>query len=348
MEKISIVIPVYNVEEYVKYTIHSVLCQDYKNIEIILVDDGSTDKSSQICDQYASKDKRIHAYHKKNGGLSDARNFGVTKATGEYITFIDGDDVIAPDYISYLYKLIQKNHADISTCDLSYIKDMKYIEEDYNDRSFFCDSIKAINMMLYRDHVSHSACGKLFKLSLFQNKDENLNTIKAYYNQKTMKFCPISEEKIAFPVGIACEDFATIYVAFLICKNVEIGFAKKYYYINRQTSIMHKKLTEWNFQILDIIDVVENVLKHYDVQKEAFYEMKMSLYVQMMKRILFEGINSNIQYQNRILNFVKDNKGSKYNHCLRVPTRVRFEVLKVSKKCYYSLCKVENMFGSKS
>ena len=348
MEKVSIIIPIYNVEEYVKYTIRSVLSQDYKNIEIILVDDGSTDKSSQICDQYAEKDSRVHAYHKKNGGLSDARNYGVTKATGKYIAFIDGDDVISPDYISYLYKLIQKNRSDISTCDLSYVKAMKDIEADHNDGSVYCDSLEAINMMLYREHVSHSACGKLFKASLFQNENKDLNVIKSYYSQKTMKYCPISDGKIAFPVGVACEDFATIYVTFLTCKKIEIGFAKKYYYINRQTSIMHKKLTEWNFQILDIIDVVENVLNYYDIQKEAFYEMKMSCYVQLMKRILFEGFDTNMQYQNRIMEFVNNNKGSKYNRGLRVPTRVRFEVLRTSKKCYYSLCKVENRLGSKS
>ena len=348
MEKISVIIPVYNVEEYIKQTVMSVLEQDYENIEIIIVDDGSTDQSSMICDEFLSLDKRICVFHKKNGGLSDARNYGVLKSTGEYITFIDGDDVISTDYISYLYNLIKKNNSDISTCGLNFVKDYKEIQEDNIEESICCDSVQAINMMLYRKYVSHSACGKLFKANIFKCENSKLDIIKTYYSSDKMKFCPISDNILAFPIGVSSEDFATIYVAFLLCDKIEIGYSKKYYYINRQSSIMHKKLSEWNFHILDIIDAVENVIQHYDVNKDAFYEMKMSCYLQLMKRILFEGFNTNLRYQERIMSFITSKNNYKFNSGMRLPTRVRFNTLRISKKAYFLLCNLENRLGSKS
>ena len=111
---ISIIIPVYNVEKHLKKCVDSVLVQSYNNIEVILIDDGSTDKSGNICDKLALSDSRIVVKHKKNGGLSSARNMGIDEAKGEYITFIDSDDVISEDYIEYLYKNLIDNDSDIS------------------------------------------------------------------------------------------------------------------------------------------------------------------------------------------------------------------------------------------
>ena len=104
---ISVIVPIYNVEKYLTKCIESIINQTYKNLEIILVDDGSPDKSPIICDEYAKKDNRIKVIHKKNGGLSDARNYGMSLATGEYISFIDSDDYVTDDYIMTLYSLIE-------------------------------------------------------------------------------------------------------------------------------------------------------------------------------------------------------------------------------------------------
>ena len=102
MEKlISIVLPIYNVEKYIEKCMDSVLNQTYKNIEVILVDDGSPDRCPKICEEYAKKDNRIKVVHKENGGLSDARNAGIKVANGEYITFIDSDDYIDQDYVEF-------------------------------------------------------------------------------------------------------------------------------------------------------------------------------------------------------------------------------------------------------
>ena len=105
---ITIIIPVYNIEKYLRKCIESVIEQTYKNIEIILVDDGSMDNSGEICDQYKEKDSRILVIHKRNGGLSDARNSAIDIAKGKYLFFLDGDDYIEKDSIEYLYNIITK------------------------------------------------------------------------------------------------------------------------------------------------------------------------------------------------------------------------------------------------
>ena len=114
MEKrlISIIIPVYNVEEYIEQCIQSVINQTYKKLEIILIDDGSLDKSGKICDAYADRDKRIIVIHKENGGLSDARNKGIDIASGEYITFVDSDDYVEDSFIEDLYTTLINNNAE--------------------------------------------------------------------------------------------------------------------------------------------------------------------------------------------------------------------------------------------
>ena len=115
-EKISVIVPVYNVEQYLERCVESIINQTYKNLEIILVDDGSTDNSGKLCDELAKKDNRIKVIHKENAGVSEARNSGIQKATGEYLCFVDADDFVMNDYIKYLHKLIAINCSDIAVC----------------------------------------------------------------------------------------------------------------------------------------------------------------------------------------------------------------------------------------
>ena len=106
-ELISVVVPVYNVERYLGKCLESIVRQTYANIEIVLVDDGSTDSGGQICDFYANKDSRVKVIHKKNGGLSDARNRGIEESKGKYLIFVDSDDVIDETLVEYLYNLVK-------------------------------------------------------------------------------------------------------------------------------------------------------------------------------------------------------------------------------------------------
>ena len=127
---ISIIVPVYNVEQYLDRCVKSLLQQTYKNLEIILVDDGSPDRCGQMCDNYAKLDSRVLVIHKENGGLSDARNAGLSHAHGEYIAFVDSDDYIEADMISELYNACHNQDADIVVCGRRHqLSDTGYVEE---------------------------------------------------------------------------------------------------------------------------------------------------------------------------------------------------------------------------
>ena len=130
MDLISIIVPVYNVEQYLRDCIESIINQSYRNLQIILVDDGSLDDCPRICDEYACKDHRIEVIHKENGGLSDARNVGVDQACGKYISFVDSDDRIAEDMIESLYDRIVGVKADMSVCQRFLIGESGDIKDD--------------------------------------------------------------------------------------------------------------------------------------------------------------------------------------------------------------------------
>ena len=132
MEKLSVIIPIYNVEKYLDRCIKSICNQTYENLEIILVDDGSTDGSPEMCDQYVEKDKRIKVIHKQNGGLSDARNVGLEYATGQYIFFCDSDDYVERDLISECMESISKDSIDILIFAISKISIRSAISELLN------------------------------------------------------------------------------------------------------------------------------------------------------------------------------------------------------------------------
>ena len=121
---ISVIVPVYNVEKYLKKCVNSITSQTYENLEILLVDDGSTDLSGQICNEFEKNDARIKVIHKKNGGLSDARNAGLDRAKGQYYAFIDSDDYIQDNTIEIMLNAVKKNKSEISVCNM-----IRFLEE---------------------------------------------------------------------------------------------------------------------------------------------------------------------------------------------------------------------------
>ena len=167
---ISVVIPIYNVEEYLHYAIDSLNRQTYKNFEIILVNDGSTDGSGELRDKYSVEYDNIKVYHKSNGGLSDARNFGVQKSSGDFITFLDPDDFLDEYALELMYNLQKKYSADAVCTKMRDVYDyedykkesrIKYIIDDTN--IYICDNIKALELMYYNQMATVSACAKLVK-----------------------------------------------------------------------------------------------------------------------------------------------------------------------------------------
>ncbi len=220
LELISVVVPVYNVEQYIERCLKSIVSQSYTKLEIILVDDGSTDNSGKIADDFSKLDKRIIVFHKKNGGLSDARNYGIERSSGKYITFVDSDDFISPDCIEYLYDLVLGYNAQISICGMYMTRKE---DENYKVTSEYTEVYnkqKALEEMFYRKKFSHSASAKLYIKELFYD--------------------------VRFPIGRFCEDLFTTYKAIDKASTIVFGNKIGYYYYRRPDSLMTKNLSKVN------------------------------------------------------------------------------------------------------
>ena len=252
MEKISIVIPVYNVSKYLSKCIDSIINQKYKNLEIILVDDGSTDDSGNICEEYAKKDNRIKVIHKENGGLSDARNVGIDNATGEYIGFVDSDDWISEDMYFILYNNMKKEDADISCCNrfFAYINTIK----PYGTVDFYevMDSQRAIELMCTYGYLGVSAYTKLYKKEIFQN--------------------------IRYPKGKVNEDIYTTYKLLDKASKIVYDATPLYYYRQRRGSITNSKKVNVNAmeaskELLDFVEKKYPEIRNAAIKNYIFYSI---------------------------------------------------------------------------
>ena len=236
---ISIIVPVYNVEKYLEKCIESIKNQTYKNIEIILVDDGSKDNSGKICDEAEKKDNRIKVIHKTNGGLSDARNAGLKIAKGDLIGFVDSDDYIKEDMFEILYNLVEKYDADISIVSYYEIYKDKLIAVKKSNEVEEFNRIEAIKELLIDNKIQSYAWNKLFKKELFKD--------------------------LEFPVNKNFEDIATTLLLFEKSNKVVLLQDPKYYYIRRDDSIIGKK----NYKTYkDYLDVIYDKYKYLDGKYE--------------------------------------------------------------------------------
>lgn len=232
--KISVIIPIYNVEKYLNRCVDSVINQTYKNLEIILVDDGSPDNCGAICDEYAKKDARVKVIHKKNGGLSSARNAGLDVMTGEYVTFIDSDDWIEKDLLNIEYDYIVSNNVDLVKPLFKY--DEENFNEIFNDKIRINDSYELFKSICLRKDET-SVCGTLWKKLLF--------------------------DKERFQEGILNEDF--LFCANMFLKNkLRILYTKYkgYTYFSRPGSISKQGFGKSS------IDAVYNTKKSIEIAKE--------------------------------------------------------------------------------
>lgn len=223
MDRISVIVPVYNVERYLRRCVDSILDQTYENLEIILVDDGATDSSGAICDDYAGKDPRIQVIHKRNGGLSSARNAGIDASSGEYLAFVDSDDWIEPEMYSYLMGLIQKygvKFAYTGRYDVEEETGEKTVglcpktEEKISARDF-------VGRIFLWDNVDSAAWDKLYHRSLFENH--------------------------RYPEGKICEDVPVTYRVILETDYVAVGNRPMYNYYHRKGSITQSQVSEKTF-----------------------------------------------------------------------------------------------------
>lgn len=234
--KISIIVPVYNVEKYLEQCLNSIINQTYKNLEIILVDDGSTDNSSDLCDLYAKNDKRIKIIHKINGGLSDARNVGLNVATGDFIGFVDSDDWIELDMYEIMLNAMLKSGSDIVSCG-------HFVE--------------------YKN--------KNYKVSNENKEINNSNIVKNYYSENNVFYGVCMRlyknfiwKDLQYPVGKLYEDVFVFLESFLKADKIFSISDCLYHYRQRKSSTMGKNFDKKQ------LDLIEGHNKNLKIISEKF------------------------------------------------------------------------------
>lgn len=241
---ISVIVPIYNVEKYLKRCIDSIIKQTYSHLEIILVNDGSTDNSLKIAEEY--NDKRIKIFTKINGGLSDARNFGLQFASGSYVAFIDSDDFIELTMFEKMVNLIDGNH-EIVVCDMKYLYDDDTVS--FASGGNFKDGNVKINPALIT--INNSACNKIFKKELFDD--------------------------LKFPIGKYYEDLATVPILLYKAKSIVKCDEPFYIYFQRKDSIAHSA----NMKIFDIYESINSCIAYVKAKgnEKIIIDRLYSLYI---------------------------------------------------------------------
>lgn len=269
-ELISVIVPIYNVEKYLKKCIDSIIKQTYNNLEIILVDDGSTDNCAKICDEYAKKDKRIIVIHNSNQGVSASRNFALEKARGKYITFLDADDFISNNYIEVLYNMIKIKKIDLAIIgndeqfNGTILKDNKKLKKIMSNK-------ETIKNILEEKYITSVCWGKIYKR-------ETLNNIKFDVNLK---------------IG---EDFKFIMEVLNKCKNVNIDTSQNlYHYRLNEDSVTQQdgRKEDW----IKEIEISKSIIQY--IEKE---------YPELTKYAIQRYIRVNITYFTKMIKEGKFNK----------------------------------------
>ena len=284
-EKISIIVPVYNVEAYLERCVESILKQTYTNLEILLVNDGSTDKSGELCDKLALRDHRIRVIHKENGGLSDARNRGIDEASSNLIGFIDSDDYIDEDMYETLYRQMVASKADLSMCghyDVYHQIPEKQVAET---KTWELMPEEAIKMVMEAKILSVTAVNKLYKKALF--------------------------EQLRFRIGKIAEDAFIMVDLIHQCSKVVATNEKKYYYVHRENSITTQK---FSLKFLNVIEAYEQNAKIISENYPDLYDVAIMrlnwAYFYVLDRLLVDNDFKDKVLEDRLISYLKKNKKS--------------------------------------
>lgn len=289
-EKISIIVAIYNVEQYLTECINSIINQTYTNLEIILVNDGSTDKSGQICDEFLKKDSRIKVIHKKNGGLSDARNTGLDLASGDYIGFVDGDDSIEIDMYEILLKNIKKYNAEISHCGFYKVINSRKYHGLGTDKIIILDNLKGMEEFFKLENYILSVWNKLYKADLI--KGIRFENGRCMAEDKMFNFLAFSRAKVTVFEG-----------------------KEKYLYMQRENSLINSK---FNSRVLDVIYFSNKIL---ELTKKQYPQL-----IQLAeKNDILENILmlTNIEYSDQ-----KEQLFKEYNQIVLKLRNYRYSILK--------------------
>ena len=260
---ISVIVPVYNVAQYLEKSIASIQKQTYQNLEIILVDDGATDESGRLCDAIAEQDDRVSVLHKKNEGLSQARNDGMKQAHGDYLIFIDSDDYIHPEMIQSLYEQLIQEDADVSSCGVMNVYANDESPQSANqDEYFVCDSQTFLKEYLIGEKIPGTICNKLIKREI--------------------------ATALSFPKGLIYEDAYYHFDLIKLAKKYVVNTKPYYYYFHRGDSITTKPYAEKDLAYIDIYQKFYNeVMKNYpDLKEVAFFRLAYAHFFILDKMLL--------------------------------------------------------------
>lgn len=257
-KKISVIIPVYNVERFLSKCLDSVINQSYPNLEIILIDDGSSDDSPRICDLYAKKDKRFNVFHKNNGGISETRNYGLDRATGDYIMFVDSDDYIHEDMCSIMLKNASETIADMVLCNY-YIDDSNgnvIIPDNILKTELITPDIYIHQFITERNICYVSPCFKLYKKFIF--------------------------DSLRYPVGYIHEDEFAMHKIVYQCSKISSISDRLYYYVQSDHSIMRSKFSAKR------MDAAYAILDQYHFSKKIGNQEFRDFSVQRLSSLISE------------------------------------------------------------
>lgn len=249
---ISVVVPIYKVEEYLDRCVNSLVNQSYKNIEIVLVDDGSPDNCPRMCDDYAKRDSRIVSVHKPNGGLSDARNAGMAVASGELMMFIDSDDYIDADMIRDMYLRMTEDKSDIVSCAVKWVYDdsdteLKKVPDEHTTLNRLTAMRELLNDGLLKQHVWN----KLYKTDMIKN--------------------------IPFEKGKYHEDVFWSYQAIARAEKISVMQSEYYYYIQRSNSIMGEG---YSSKRLDALDAMKQRCDFLKCEMPSLFGLSLKVYME--------------------------------------------------------------------
>lgn len=293
MPIVSVIVPIYNVEQYLSQCIVSLMIQTLEDIEIILVDDGATDRSSSICDEYALRDTRIKVIHKENGGLSDARNVGIGVAQGKYIAFLDSDDWVTPNFYEYLYELIERENADIVQCDYieAYSEDIKInFKEDIKEVIY--TGVEALHLLYSEEYAKTVVVwNKLYKKELFKD--------------------------IRFPKGKVHEDEFTTYKLLHQATKVVNSNCPMVYYRQREGSIMAQGFNEKRLHVLEAWKEKRDYFEKHNL-KELAQRTECSL-CGTLKSFYVQTQKTELVNKKEILNQLKKEMRQNYIRYIRNP-----------------------------
>ena len=254
---ISVVVPIYNVEKYLNRCVDSIICQTYKNLEILLVNDGSPDNSLQICREYENVDKRVKVIDKMNGGLGSARNAGIDIMSGEYVLFIDSDDYIDSEMISRLYTILQQNSADISVCKFCKVYDDHRDEQNSEPNIRLWNGKEALYQMFFPNGIGWAACAKMYRSSLFEN--------------------------VRYAEKVYWEDMATTYLLYEKAECIAETTEELYYYYIRSDSITGNKSAK---RAVDAISNIEVIIRYYQENHPELVNAPKAFYAKIAPNFL--------------------------------------------------------------